>query len=61
MKTQPDERNEFKPDELTDEKPRQVIELARLLAVAEQDVREGRTRPIANFLREFKRDKGFQK
>jgi len=61
MTTQPDVPDNLKSDESTDGKFRQTIELACLLAVAEHDVKEGRTRSIADFLREFKRAKGFQK
>jgi hypothetical protein len=61
MTTQPDVPDNLKSAESTDGKFRQTIGLARLLAVAEQDVREGRTRPVADFLREFKRGKGFQR
>ena len=38
----------------------QAANLARLLAPAEAEVAEGRTRPAADFLREFKRDRDIQ-
>lgn len=39
------------------EKVLQAANLAKLIASAEQDVENGRTRPVGDFMREFKRAK----
>ena len=39
----------------------QAANLARLLAPAETEIAEGRTRPAREFLREFKRDKNLSR